>query len=78
MLNFRVSQSFSPALFVKGFVQYNDERSTASFNFLCWYIYKPGSDLYVVYNEARETDLDGLSLPADRTAGAGRATARWR
>jgi hypothetical protein len=60
-LNFRVSQSFSPALFVKAFTQYNDERRTASFNFLFWYIYKPGSDLYVVYNEARETDLDGLS-----------------
>ncbi|HUE87336.1 MAG TPA: DUF5916 domain-containing protein [Vicinamibacterales bacterium] len=65
-LNFRVSQSFSPDLFVKGFVQYNDERRTASFNFLFWYIYKPGSDLYIVYNEGRETDLAGRSSIGSR------------
>ena len=67
-LNFRVSQSFSPDLFVKGFVQYNDERRAASVNFLLWYIYKPGSDLYVVYNEGRETDLpDRWSRPRNRS-----------
>lgn len=51
MLNVRVSHSFSPNLFLKGFAQYNDDRRTASFNFLFWYIYKPGSDLYIVYNQ---------------------------
>ena len=30
---------------------------TASFNFLWWYHYKPGSDLYVVYNQGWDTDL---------------------
>jgi hypothetical protein len=55
----RVSYSFSPDLFLKTFVQYNDERRTASFNFLFWYVYRPGSDLYVVYNEGRETGLPG-------------------
>ena len=67
-LNFRVSQSFSPDLFVKTFVQYNDERRAASFNFLFWYIYKPGSDLYIVYNEGRETDVpDRWSRPRNRS-----------
>jgi hypothetical protein len=67
-LNFRVSQSFSPDLFVKAFTQYNDERRTASFNLLFWYIYKPGSDLYIVYNEGRETDLpDRWSRPRNRS-----------
>jgi len=67
-LNFRVSRSFSPDLFVKGFMQYNDDRRTASFNLLFWYIYKPGSDLYVVYNEGRETDLpDRWSRPRSRS-----------
>jgi hypothetical protein len=68
-LNFRVSQSFSPAVFVKAFMQYNDERRAASFNFLFWYIYKPGSDLYIVYNEGRETDLPGdrWSRPRNRS-----------
>jgi hypothetical protein len=67
-LNFRVSQSFSPDVFVKAFTQYNDERRTASFNLLFWYIYKPGSDLYIVYNEGRETDLpDRWSRPRNRS-----------
>jgi hypothetical protein len=67
-LNFRISQSFSPDLFVKGFVQYNDDRRTASLNLLLWYIYKPGSDLYIVYNEGRDTDLpDRWSRPRSRS-----------
>ncbi|MCC7124678.1 MAG: carbohydrate binding family 9 domain-containing protein [Acidobacteria bacterium] len=51
VLNVRVSHSFSPNLFLKGFAQFNDDRRTASFNFLFWYIYKPGSDLYIVFNQ---------------------------
>ena len=67
-LNFRASQSFSPDVFIKAFVQYNDERRSASLNVLFWYIYKPGSDLYVVYNEGRETDVpDRWSLPRNRS-----------
>ncbi|HWI17658.1 MAG TPA: DUF5916 domain-containing protein [Vicinamibacterales bacterium] len=57
VLNFRVSHSFSPDFYLKGFVQYNSDRKTASFNFLWWYHYKPGSDLYVVYNQGWDTDL---------------------
>ncbi|NQW02680.1 MAG: carbohydrate binding family 9 domain-containing protein [Acidobacteria bacterium] len=55
----RVSYSFSPGLFVKTFVQYNDASHTASVNLLLWYIYRPGSDFYVVYNQGWETDLPG-------------------
>jgi hypothetical protein len=58
-LNTRVSWSFSPDLFLKGFVQYNDERRTATFNFLLWYVYRPGSDFYIVYNNGWETDVPG-------------------
>jgi len=57
VLNFRVSHSFSPDFYLKGFIQYNDARKTASFNFLWWYHYKPGSDLYVVYNQGLDIDL---------------------
>lgn len=57
VLNFRVSHSFSPDFYLKGFVQYNDDRKSASFNFLWWYHYKPGSDLYVVYNQGWDIDL---------------------
>lgn len=64
VLNFRVSHSFSPDFYLKGFVQYNDDRKTASFNFLWWYHYKPGSDLYVVYNQGWDTDLPLTSRDA--------------
>ena len=57
VMNFRVSHSFSPDFYLKGFVQYNDDRKTANFNFLWWYHYKPGSDLYVVYNQGWDIDL---------------------
>ena len=67
VLNFRVSHSFSPDFYLKGFVQYNDDRKTASFNFLWWYHYKPGSDFYVVYNQGWDTDLP---LTSRRGAGA--------
>lgn len=44
---------------MKAYLQYNDERRLASLNLLFWYIYRPGSDLYVVYNHGWETDLPG-------------------
>ena len=59
VLSTRVSYSFSPDLFVKSFIQYNDATHSASLNLLLWYIYRPGSDLYVVYNQGWETDLPG-------------------
>ncbi len=59
VLSTRVSYSFSPDLFVKTFVQYNDARRTASLNLLFWYIYRPGSDFYIVYNEGFETAVPG-------------------
>jgi hypothetical protein len=59
VLSTRVSYSFSPALFVKSFVQYNDATRTASLNLLFWYIYRPGSDFYIVYNQGFETAVPG-------------------
>ncbi len=59
VLSTRVSYSFSPALFVKSYLQYNDATRTASVNLLLWYIYRPGSDLYLVYNQGWETDAPG-------------------
>jgi hypothetical protein len=31
----------------------------ASANLLLWWVYRPGSDLYVVYNQGWETDIPG-------------------
>ncbi len=59
VLSTRVSYSFSPDLFVKSFIQYNDVSRLASLNLLFWYIYRPGSDLYVVYDTGWETAVPG-------------------
>ncbi len=53
-------------------MQYNDDRRLATLNLLLWSIYRPGSDLYVVYNQGWDTDLAGPQ------ARAGARTARWR
>jgi hypothetical protein len=74
VLNFRVSHSFSPDFYLKGFIQYNDDRKTASFNFLWWYHYKPGSDLYVVYNQGWDVDLPLTSREV--TTGSSRVRSR--
>jgi hypothetical protein len=58
-INARISYSVSPDLYLKSFVQYNDGNNLANFNFLLWYIYRPGSDLYVVYNQGWDTDIPG-------------------
>jgi hypothetical protein len=58
-LSTRVSYSFTPDLFLKTYVQYNDANRTASLNILFWYIYRPGSDFYIVYNQGWDTDLPG-------------------
>ena len=62
----RVSYSFSPDLFVKAFAQMNDERKLASLNLLLWYIYRPGSDLYVVYNQGWDQNLPDLPFLRSR------------
>jgi hypothetical protein len=64
VMNLRVSHSFSPDFYLKGFFQYNDDRKSSSFNFLWWYHYKPGSDLYVVYNQGWDIDLPLTSREA--------------
>ncbi|MEQ1730691.1 MAG: hypothetical protein ABL982_20165, partial [Vicinamibacterales bacterium] len=59
VLSTRVSYSLSPTLFLKAFVQYNDDRRLANMNVMLWSIYRPGSDFYVVYNQGFETEVPG-------------------
>jgi hypothetical protein len=51
----RVSYSHNTRLFSKVFAQWNDTRDRLSANLLVRYIYRPGSDLYVVYDHALDT-----------------------
>ena len=55
-INSRTIYTFSPALFVKLFLQWNDDSDVIRGNLLFRYTYRPGSDLYIVYNELWRAD----------------------
>ena len=52
----RVVYSFSTDLFTKLYVQWNSDRNLVTTNFLVNYIYQPGSDFYLVFNQTYGTD----------------------
>jgi hypothetical protein len=55
-LSNRFSFSFTPDFYVRGFVQWNSAREVVGGNFLLNYRYSPGSDLFLVYNQAWDTE----------------------
>jgi len=57
--------AFSPNAFVRALLQFNDDSQEALANVLFRYSYRPGSDLFVVYNEERDTS-GGDSVPRNR------------
>lgn len=50
----RIIYSFTPDLYAKAYIQYNDEDAVFKSNFLIRWIYKPGANIYFIYNESRE------------------------
>jgi hypothetical protein len=50
----RLTYSFTPRLFAKMFVQYNDDDDSFSTNFLLNWIHRPGSNFYLVYNDQED------------------------
>jgi hypothetical protein len=50
----RIIYSFTPELYAKVYLQYNDEDDVFKSNFLIRWIYKPGANIYFIYNETRE------------------------
>jgi hypothetical protein len=53
----RVSYSFSPRLFLSGLVQYGTQSDALSANLRLRWEYAPGSEIFVVYTEERDTDV---------------------
>ncbi len=51
----RINYSFTPRMFVSGLVQYNSNSETFSTNLRLRWEYAPGSELFVVYTEDRDT-----------------------
>ncbi len=58
----RIGYSFSTTLFTKLFAQWSTDRDTISTNFLLNYIYRPGSDFYLVFNQNYNTADGGVEL----------------
>jgi hypothetical protein len=56
----RVDYTFSPRMTIRSLTQYNSATNDLSNNVRFNFIYRPGSDLYIVYN-----DLSQTGLPAD-------------
>ena len=51
----RTTYTMTPLMFVSALVQYNSSSSTLSTNVRLRWEYQPGSELFVVYNEGRDT-----------------------
>ena len=56
----RLAYSFSTSLFTKLFVQWSSDRDVIATNILLNYIYRPGSDFYLVFNQNYTTQSDNM------------------
>ena len=66
LLSARLSYSFSTRLALMSLVQWNSDVDRVDVNMRLNYIHRPGSDLFIVYNERRE--VEGLAAGIlDRT-----------
>jgi len=52
----RITQTISPLLFASALVQYNSSTHTVSANARMRWQYRPGSELFIVYNEERDSE----------------------
>jgi hypothetical protein len=59
LVSSRTTFTLTPMAFVSGLVQYNSSNSSLSTNVRLRWEYQPGSELFVVYNEGRDTTLRG-------------------
>jgi hypothetical protein len=62
----RVSYTFTPRMFVSGLLQYNSSNDRISTNVRLRWEYQPGSELFVVFSEDRDTRVSGLPQPRNR------------
>ncbi len=56
----RATYAVTPQMFLSGLVQYNSSNNTLGANVRFRWEYLPGSELFVVYNEGRDTSASGL------------------
>ena len=62
----RATYTLTPRMFFGGLVQYNSSSDTLSTNLRLRWEYQPGSELFVVYNDQRDTTLRGAPVLENR------------
>jgi hypothetical protein len=63
----RSTYTFTPMMFVSGLFQYNSSNHQVGANVRFRWEYIPGSELFVVYNEGRDTQLRGVDALQNRS-----------
>ncbi len=66
LVSTRVNYTLSTRLLVATLIQYNSSSDSISTNIRLRWEYEPGSDLFVVYSEGRDTDFRGFPRVANR------------
>lgn len=67
LVSSRVTYTFTPLMFLSGLIQYNSSNSTLSSNVRFRWEYQPGSELFVVYNDGRDTTASGAPVLQNRS-----------
>jgi hypothetical protein len=62
LITSRVTYAVTPRMFVSGLMQYNSSASSLGTNLRFRWEYQPGSELFLVYNDQRDTSLRGAPL----------------
>jgi len=66
LITTRVTYTFTPRMFFSGLLQYNSSNNTLGSNLRFRWEYSPGSELFVVYTDQRDTSLRGVPLLQNR------------
>jgi hypothetical protein len=67
LLSTRLNWTLSPRMLVAGFIQYNSSNDSLSTSVRLRWEYEPGSDLFVVYTDGRDTGVIGYPVLLNRT-----------
>jgi hypothetical protein len=67
LVSTRLNWTLSPRMLVAGFVQFNSSNDALSTSLRLRWEYEPGSDLFVVYTDGRDTSFAGFPVLLNRT-----------
>jgi hypothetical protein len=63
----RLTYTMTPLMFASALVQYSSASNAVAANLRMRWEYRPGSELFVVYNEERDTRVSGFPVLSNRT-----------